>query len=94
MKGALNVGEELATLPDKVGSATQSIPGRPHGGRIGVGHGKEASPEQTGRFVSIDTVVLGLGPMDGLHVQGMAENEGDALFGTEVGDPIPVEDAL
>ena len=94
VEGVLDVGEELATLPDKVGSASKEIPGGPHGCRIGVGLGEQTSPEEAGGLVSIDAVVLGLGSMDGLHVQGMAEDEGDGVFGTEVGEPVPVEDAL
>ena len=32
--------------------------------------------------------------MDGPHVESMAENEGNSVLGTEVGEPVPVEDAL
>jgi hypothetical protein len=32
--------------------------------------------------------------MNGFHVEGMAENEGDVLLDTEVGDPVPGEHAL
>ena len=41
-----------------------------------------------------DAAVLGLAPVNGLHVQGVAEDEGDPLLGAEVGDPVPGEDAL
>ena len=62
--------------------------------RIDVGLGKEASPEQAGGLEGVDPVVLGLGPVDGLHVEGVAEDEGDVMLGTEVSEPVPVEDAL
>ena len=42
----------------------------------------------------VDAVVLGLGPMDGLHVQRVTEDEGDGMLGAEVSEPVPVEDAL
>ena len=29
--------------------------------------------------------------MDRFHVEGMAENEGDVLLGTKIGDPVPGE---
>jgi hypothetical protein len=32
--------------------------------------------------------------MDGLHVEGVPEDELDALLGAEVGDPVPAEEAL
>lgn len=38
--------------------------------------------------------LLGLGAVDGLHVQGVAEDEGDAFPGAEVGEPVPTVDAL
>ena len=38
--------------------------------------------------------LLGLAPVDRLDVQGVAEDEGNALLGAEVGDPVPGEDAF
>jgi hypothetical protein len=32
--------------------------------------------------------------MDGFHVEGMAENEGDVFLGTEIADPVPGEHAF
>ena len=32
--------------------------------------------------------------MDGFHVEGVAEDEGDAFGGAEVGEPVPGEHAL
>jgi hypothetical protein len=32
--------------------------------------------------------------MDRFHIEGMAENEGDVLTGTEVGDPVPGKHAF
>ena len=39
-------------------------------------------------------VVLGLAAVDGFHVQGVAEHEGDRLVLAEVGEPVPGEHAL
>src|SRR5439155_9990553 len=50
--------------------------------------------EQHGDLVGIDLVGLGLAAVDGLHVQGVAQDEGDALCGAEVGEPVPGEQAL
>jgi hypothetical protein len=32
--------------------------------------------------------------VDGFHVEGVAENEGDVFLGTEIGDPVPGEHAF
>ena len=42
----------------------------------------------------VDLVVLGLAAVDGLHVEGVAEDEGEAFARAQVGDPVPGEDAL
>jgi hypothetical protein len=94
MEGVLDVGHELTPLADEVGTTPEEVPGGPHPGGIDVGHGKETSPEQAGGLEGIHAVVLCLGPMDGPHVEGVAKNEGNVMLGTEVSEPIPVEDAL
>ena len=50
--------------------------------------------EQPGDLLGVDLVVLGLAAVDGLHVQRVAEDEGDPLGGAEVGEPVPGEHAL
>jgi hypothetical protein len=44
--------------------------------------------------VGVDRVGLGLAAVDGLHVQGVAQDEGDLLLLAEVGQPVPGEHAL
>jgi hypothetical protein len=39
----------------------------------------------------VDLVVFGFAPVDGFHVEGMSQDEGNALFSTQVGQPIPGE---
>jgi len=39
-------------------------------------------------------IVLGLEPMDGAHIQGVAKNELDTGIQTGIGQPVPVECAL
>ena len=56
--------------------------------------GKHAAAQQAGDLGGVDRVVLGLAAVDGLHVQGVAEDEGDALVFAEVGEPVPGEHAL
>jgi hypothetical protein len=44
--------------------------------------------------VRSDAVVFGLASMDGLHIEGIAQDEGDALAATHVGEPVPGEDTF
>jgi len=44
--------------------------------------------------VRVDLVVLGLAAVHGLHRQGVAEHEGDALSGADIREPVPGEHAL
>ena len=94
MEGVLDVGHELAPLADEVGPTPEEVPGGSHLSGIDVGHGKKTSPQQADGLEGVDAVVLGLGPMDGPHVESVAEDEGDVVLGTEVGEPVPVEDAF
>jgi hypothetical protein len=92
--GVLDVTEEIGPLADQVAPATQEIPGRAHLGGIDVGLGNHAATKESGNLAGVDPVVLSLPAMDGLHVEGMTENEGDLLLGAEISEPIPGEHAL
>ena len=92
--GVLDMGDQVCTLPGQVQAPAQQVAGGAHGGRIGVGLGQHAALEQQRDLVRIELVVLRLATVDGLHVQGMTEHEGNLLAGTEIGDPVPGEDAL
>ena len=56
--------------------------------------GDRATTQQDSDLERIDLVVLGFAPVDGFHVQGVAEDESDPLSGTQIGKPVPGEDAL
>ena len=53
--------------------------------RVDVGQREHAAAEQGGELAGVDLVVLGLAAVDGLHVQGVAEDEGDVLLFAQVG---------
>jgi hypothetical protein len=56
--------------------------------------GKHAASEQGSDLKGVDLIVFSFSSMDGFHVEGMAEDEGDVFLGTEVGDPVPGEHAF
>lgn len=92
--GVLNVREQLAPLADKESAAAHEVAGSSLLSRIDIGVREVSSAQQGSDLVGVDPVVLGLAAMDSLHLESMAEDELDALFVAEVGDPIPAEEAL
>jgi hypothetical protein len=90
----LDVSEELAALAHQVKAPAEQIAGRAHLGGVDVGLGEHAAAEQHGDLVGVDPVVLGLAAVDGLHGERVAEHEGDALGGAQIGEPVPGEGAL
>ena len=92
--GVLYVGEEIASPPDQVQPPSKQISGRPHLGRVDVSLREVPAAEEGGDLEGINLVVLGFASVDGLHVEGVTENELDALSPAEIGDPVPGEHAL
>ncbi len=75
-------------------AAAQQIPGHPHLWRVDIGHRQHPAPQQHGNLMGVDFIVLRLPAVDGLHIERMAQDEGDALAGTQLGQPIPGKNAL
>ena len=90
----LQVSQEFGAFADEVGAAAQEVTGGPHRLRIDVGLGERAAAEQAGQLPGVDGVGLGLAAVDRLEVQRVAQDEGDALGGAQVGEPVPGEQAL
>src|SRR5262249_13185848 len=44
--------------------------------------------EESADLLGVDVIVLGLAAVDGTHVERVAEDEGDAVFGAQVADPV------
>lgn len=53
-----------------------------------------AAPQQAGDLGGVDLIVLAFAAVDGFHVQGVAEDEGDLLPVAEIGEPVPTKQAL
>jgi hypothetical protein len=67
--------------------------GPPRGG-IDVRLRQHPTPQEHSDLVGIDLLVLGLAPMDGFHVQRVAQDGGNPLLGAESGQPVPGEDTF
>ena len=92
--GVLNMAEEFGTLSLEVVATPEEVPGRAHLLGINVSHRDHVSAKENTDLFGIDTIVFGFASMDRLHIEGVTEDEGDVLFGTEVGKPVPGEHAL
>jgi hypothetical protein len=92
--GVLDVGQQLAAFPGEEEPTPQQVSGWAQLPRIDVGVGEIATAQQRGDLEGIDSIVFGLAAVDSLHLQCMAEDEGEALLGAEVGAPVPAEEAF
>ncbi len=77
--GVLDVGEQARSLADHVESSAQQISCGTKLGRIRVCLGEAAPSEHGGNLEGIDLVVLGFASVNGLHVEGVPEDELDVL---------------
>jgi hypothetical protein len=75
-------------------AAAAAVPSRPHRRRIDGGLGEQAATAQDGKLVRSARVVVGFAPMQGLHVQGMAEDTREPMVSAEVRAPVPGQPAL
>jgi hypothetical protein len=92
--GVLDVGEKLGALLHEVAASAQQITGGAHLGRVGVRRGNQAAAQERCDLMGVDLVVLRLSAVNGLHVQGVAQDEGDTLAGAQIGQPVPGEHAF
>jgi hypothetical protein len=92
--GVLDVDEQLRPFSHDVISTAQQITGCAHGSGVGVGHREGASAEEGGDFFRIDSIVFAFAAMDSLHVEGMAQDEGDLFLDADIGEPVPDKHAF
>ena len=84
----------LCAVTHEVKTSAHQVPRGSHLGRVDIGLGHQSTPEEASGLEAIDAVVLGLGPVDGAHVESVAQDEGDFCFRAQVSQPVPVEGAL
>ena len=87
-------GQEFGAMPDKGQALAQEGAQRTPGAGINIGWGDEIGPEQVGQFFGVNAVVLVLAAVNGLEVEGVGQDEGDAGLLAGVGQPIPAEHAF
>jgi hypothetical protein len=92
--GILNMCQELSPFAHEMYSAPKQVARGPHLGRIDIRLRQHPAAQEHSDLVGIDLIVLGLAPMDGFHVEGVAQDEGNPLLGAEVGQPVPGEDTF
>ena len=92
--GILDMSKELGSFSHEVISSSEEISGGSHSCGIDIGMREHTASEQGGDLMGVDLVVFGFSSVDGFHVEGMAEDEGDGLSRAEVSDPVPGEHAL
>lgn len=91
--GVLDIRQQLSACPHEMSPAPEQIPGRPHLRGRDRGFREHAPAQEGGPVLGIDRVVCGLPPVHGLHRQGMTQDKGNTLLGTESSEPIPGDEA-
>ena len=89
--GMLKMGQELSPLAQEMYPAPEEIARGPHLRWIDVSVGEHPAAEQDRHRVGVHRVVCGLAPVDGLHRERLAPDEGHPLLGAEVSQPVPGE---
>jgi hypothetical protein len=90
----LEVGEERCPLAHQRHPTPEQITGGAHLGGLDRGLRDHPAAEQHGDLIGIKPNVVSLAPVNGLHVAGVAQDEGNPLWGAEVCEPIPRKDAF
>ena len=92
--GVVHMRQECAAFVRQRHAAPEEVAGGAHLGGIDVRLREHAAAEQDGNLLRVDLVIFGLAAMDGLHGEGMTEDERDLFIGAEVGEPVPGEHAF
>jgi hypothetical protein len=92
-RGMVHMGQEFGPFVPQVGATPEQVAGGAHLGWRDRGLGEQTTTEQDGDLLRIDLVIFRFATVDGFHRESMSQDEGHALFGAEVGKPIPGADA-
>jgi hypothetical protein len=92
--GLLDMSQSFGPFAPQMDPAPEEVSGGAPLGGIDRGLGQHPAAPQDSDFVRIDPIVVGLAPMDRRHGERMAQDKGNTLLRTEVGEPIPGEEAF
>lgn len=84
----MDMGDEFGPLAYQANAATHQIPGVAQRFGIDIGYGRHATAQQGGDLMGIDRIVFCLAAVNGFHVHGMTEDEGNVLVFAPIGDSI------
>jgi hypothetical protein len=92
--GMLDRRHEFCAFSPQVWTAPEQLTGGTPLGWIDIGLRAQAAAEQGGTLWRLAWVVFGLAPVDGLHVEGLSQHDGNALCRTQIGEPRPGAEAF
>ncbi len=90
----LDVSQQFGPLAHQMHPAAEQVSSRTHAFRIDVSLRDHPASQQNGDLVAVNLVVLGLSAVNGFHVQGVTQNEGNIFSSAQIGKPVPGEDTF
>ena len=72
-------------------AAAEQVAGGAQLRRVDIGLREHPAPEQDRNLVGGNLVVLGLAPVNGFPIEGVAQDKGDAFLRAEIRQPLPGE---
>lgn len=87
--GVVHVRQERAAGVRQMHAAPEEVAGGAHLGGRDLRLREQATAEQDGNLLRVDCVSFGRAAVEGLHGQGMTEDERERFIGAEVGEPGP-----
>ena len=90
----VDAGQQFGAAPDVEEALAQERAQRAFVGGIDVGRRDEIGAQQVGDLFGVDAVVLVLAAVDGLEVEGVGQDEGEAGGLAGIGQPVPAEHAF
>jgi hypothetical protein len=91
--GLLDMRQPCRPFPHEMDAPPPQGAGSAHGCGRAIRLGAHASPQPHSHFWGIDCVIVGLPPMESLPREGMPEHQWHPCAGTQVGQPLPRDDA-
>jgi hypothetical protein len=92
--GRLDLRQEVGALAPQMGATPEPVAGGAPLGRIDISWRYHPATQERGHLLGIDLVRFGLAAVDGFHLEGGSQDDGHAFWSTQVGEPLPSEEAF